>query len=469
MHDDDAAGTSARQLLTATADVYIKLSDGNRLPASKFVLAMRSPVMRGVMESCTLQREPMPRPRSTPGGAVEADAEADAEAPLVEVLPLLGAVAHPQSVSLALDVIHGVRAVQELTLSQMPALREGMDILGCDHFNSSITLYIWTLLATSADPLEFVPHLDCLLSMSLVRAECLERMVVLVPTWSAFVSTFIDAMADLPFTVADFMMARLAPFFPAGLLFTTLLQKLCASSPTPGEHALSLLGCRGTGVHFHPVEARDAVDAVLAAAGGGPGSPGHDQHVLVLRNLSLALGQYDASPFTHAGVGGTLIGYYRSATASALLDIGNRLKLPKTLRPAQWMTLRMDLASVTLSIDVPKMMAEDRSGVGPNGTRAVDVRIMTYCPATAEDVETHTFVVSETWFSIKDLGWPDNQAALHLRTPCSGHYLQDDMRVTKTFGDTNFMDTVKHARLHRLRVDVFVGPTSALAAPLGVR
>ena len=236
---NDAAGESegreALHLLESCADAVLRTDDGTDIPCCRYNILKTCSILKDLVDNFAL----------------------DTDAAGRCILPVPNT--KPAKLQLAMKLVHGVQAIDSLSLEEVALACDGLALLGCSALDELLMDRLSDCLANASDPALIKEHLQKLLHSEQHRQTALTRLVVLCPLWTEFKDMFLA----MPMTVdlARFALKSLVKFYPADLVFEALLNSLPTHGLTP-THCFELFGDIGTGVYFHPEDVRATLDAL---------------------------------------------------------------------------------------------------------------------------------------------------------------------------------------------------------------
>lgn len=397
-----------RGLLHACADMVLQCSDGRVIPCVRFQCMTSCDVIRHVIEDVELRKDDKGR--------------------MIVPFPNVDS----GDLAMACDVMHGVTGVHQLDEYSAPAALRGLRALGHSALTDHLLERLWTVLS-SKEWLDVQPHMSELLHTPSVRLDVLRQLARLCPSWPDF-SSKVLAHIDMDSALATWMLPRLCAFFPAGAVFTRVLDLLPACVLTM-DMALSLFPASAPSC-FHPLEALDVVDALAAMFA----AQGWDKGVLaLLRALLSSMRIFDVTPCLAASLHGTIVQIDRQPSASVLLAIEeHRGPVNRKLAPWLWLTADWAAGRVDARIELHKLDDAARRA------RKCHVRMTAY-DASGE--------CADVWYLL-----PVVHPAVSFRVMDSGRYAAGNPEA--------FAAVVRSDTLARLRLDLFYGQHDPLLSPL---
>lgn len=267
---------------------------------------------RGLLQTCAdmvlvCADAELPANRYTMLSTCSVLAELVAETECGRGVPLPGIPA--AKIAKAIDVIHGICKPAGLSLAETADVQDGFEYLGCTLMKNALAARMWACLQGSSDVAVVLEHAPRLLHHQLYQKKYLNLHKMLAPSWN-------DARAllrsvDVTMPLALFLLDRLTLYFPAGLVYRALLERLPADVKT-FQNAMSLLGHEGLGDHFHPTEMAETLDHIAALFPAGS---------KCLRTLRAALTCYDS--LGHPNMHGSVVSFVLAPKRSVLLSIND--------------------------------------------------------------------------------------------------------------------------------------------------
>ena len=338
--------------------------------------------------------------------------------------------------ALAVEVVHGARAVGTLDSTTAPAALRGLQALGHTALSLIMMEQLWCVVCGGSF-VEVQPHINELLHTESVRHKVLKKLAELLPTWPEFSSKVLGAVS-MDAELASYLLRMLARFFPAGPLFRRVLD-LLPISVLDSRTALSLFAGPMNASSYHPSEVVDVLDALARTFQLGLAtSPARwDVSLLDFMRGLLTAGQvFDVAPHVANSMHGSIVLLERTPTASMLLLVHEK-KGVVNRKMAPWISLHIDWATGVVDARITMSKLDD---VGRSVQRC-QARLSVY---GGEDGRS-----GELWYVIDPV---------HPQLTFS---LVDDGRYGAGCVET-FRSLARDGSSDRLRVDLFYGEHSVL-------
>lgn len=406
-------------LLESCADMVLRCSDGTRIPCVRFHCLTTCNVIRNLVEDVTLQKDERGR--------------AVVPFPNVDSADLAAAI----------DVIHGVRPAEQLGADDVARALRGVRALGHDALTPRLLVHYWEALqAAGTCGLEALhPYASDLVRAHGIRLDVLRRLVVLCPAWPDFSARVLPELDVTP-DLARWLLLHLTKFFPAGPLFTRVLELLTPLPSLTLADALSLFSEAANAPAYHPAEAMDAAGALagLVAARRWDATT-----AAFLEGLRIATQVYDVAPHLASTLHGSLVLLERTPVASLLLEVmpeaRRRPRVTRKMAPWLWLWADWGTGEVDARVTLSKL---DDAG---RRASACQVRLTAY--ARGGDS-------AEVWYAAPIMPMAHALAEFVVR-----------QHGRLALGcEESFRGLVRGGALTRLRVDLFYGPRSVLDRPM---
>ena len=388
-------------LLDECSDMVLHCSDGRSIPCVRYTCMTTCDVIRHVVEDVDLAQ--------------------DGRGRFVVPFPNVDSA----DLSSAIDVIHDVRPVEAMCVSELAAALRGCGVLGHTAHTPLLLERVWELVKYGSYA-QMEPYVSDLLHQSALRLPVLKRLMVLRSTWAEFR----DALEgiELDVSLAIFVLHTASQFFAVGPMFVSLLNML-PDGALDAESALSLFSAPRNALAYHPAEVVDVVEALCSKLGSKLGSL-----AAFLRAVVVANQVYDVAPLLANGMNGTIIMLEHVPSVSLLCGVSERKGVilrkmaPWLSVSIDWNTGGMDALMVLSKLDDVGRMA-----------RRCQVRFTAY----AGDL------VGEVWYVFTHI---NPRLTVSVRNDSA--YA---VGCTQTF-----RTAMRSACLSRLRVDVFYGESNVL-------
>lgn len=417
-----AASLADRASIDLDSTAVLAFDDGTRIPCDRFIMRTFCVVIRKLLES---------------------SAACDVDARGRTVLPVPAQDAAPYWV--AVDLLHGARAVWQLGLHDAVATLRAMEFLGAAAYDLALDARLWALLCQS--PLDaLLEHAPRLLRNATLAAAVVRRLIKLRPVWADFVRDVLralEAYADQQVVTA--VMTYAPNFFPPALV---LDWALAACHQLNMETALRLASYHG--VMYHPCEVPSVLRRLAAMAEerrwtdcGGGALPA------VLRMTLASLEKFDALPWAARKVHGTQVKYHDVPCASLCLVLEPG-RLPRHVKLAPWLRLHLCQLDGALGLSF-KPRAIDPSAAS---CTALQLRVMCFDSGDAPRAQHG----AEAWYLFEGIGEPDGPLAwwtLDHATSCLGSF-------------EPIVDMLRLRTARQLRLDFFFGARSVLDSPYDI-
>lgn len=335
------------------------------------------------------------------------------------------------TIRVAVDVIHGITSVTELSFDEVEKCCKGFEYLGCTILKKKILARIWHFVSKAEDTATVLRCVDKLLVSPLHARDTLNKFKSLAPVWNDFKTIF--EHVTMTEDIALVCMWRLSRFFPAHLIFDVLIDAF------PPNHlsfdtCLKVMGCYRTGKYHHPDELVMSSNKILSKFKD-------EDRAIHLQAISDAFCEYDVSPSGSKLIGTTLT-FANEPKTSVLAKIYDPFRGTKVLRIKRTMTVSVNTVNglVGGTCDVEKL---DENQCYPS---TILVRIMTYNTTvlTGRDTIDHGYDTTETWREFDNVHY--------------GEILQLDHPNSKNdAAETILSNAVKSPSLRYVRLDFFYG------------
>lgn len=404
----------ALALLDRCSDLVLRCSDGTEIPCVTFQCVRTCEVIRHVMQDVPLSRDPRGR----------------------SVIPFPNV--DSTDLALAAEVVHEVRAVDDLVADAIPSVLRGLRALGHVASQGPVMERLWSAVKGCSEA-AIRPHLTDLLHTPSLRCKVLQRMVRLCPTWGSFSATLDHVLMDVQ--LAAWLMLNLSRRYPAGPLFTRLVGMIPAAV-LDGNAALGLFVSPGVATAFHPAEAVDALETM----GDTLGRCNDSRAWAGVRGFAGAMLQamqvYDVAPHVANALHGSVVLLENCPMASVLLHVGTHKPLSTVSRKmSPWLHLYLDFQAGAVDALVTLRNLDDQARTA----RRCQVRVTAYAGDVADVAEVAE--VAEVWYDVE---------GSQFSVPADGRVV------------AGCPDSVRNAvrrGLSRLRLDVFYGHHNVLDHP----
>lgn len=410
---------ACRDLLRECADAVVCTSDGTRILCSKYTCMASCPLLREVMESTAMEK--------TPDGQL-----------CIIPIPNMDS----SCLELTLDIIHGVRRVAALDLSEVTSVIRGTSFLGCTAMDEPLMDRLWALVSV-ASMTTVRQHVGKLLRSRRHAVRTLNMLMRMMPLWRDF-KAFLDNeddYLDMDVELAVFLATHMVKFFPPATSLCAVVDLLPRASFTQAT-LLKLAGIPGSGVYFHPRETVALVNMLLTYFGAKK----WDQLLEgVFRTLLDASRRYETFPQNAASISGSVFMYDGAPTSSALLSIDRRMtKTRVVVRVSSWLRVVITPGTGHIQLALRPYKMDEMARVARN----IQMRL-----TAGHSIELDNMDVWYEWHNVSV-------------TPST---ILTTYSVNRSTGSHSaFHEAVRSSSLKTLRFDVFYGPTSVLDGPLDV-
>jgi hypothetical protein len=389
-----------RRVLEECADLHIYGSDYERIPCSKFQVSTKCDVLRHVLEDFDTKEIPFPN--------ISGD-----------------------SLRLAMELIHDITSVDDLSLLQIDLADRGFDVLGSTCVDTSAR--IWSLIEFSG--LDVIrPRLPKLMRSSLVNKDaiiqtCLNHDMTL----PGIQKTILACQPD--FELGLYLMKRLCKFVPVCFLFRCMLK---AISNMTLSKALRLSSCEGMYPYTHPLE----VSCILSILRS---TFTEDSDIYrFINSMAGAMHTYDMAPLKSSTLFGNVVLFHDSQHTSVCLKLdgtvpNRRVVISKFLK----FHLVDDVPIVSIKADNIDVVAKI--------SNKLDVRVVA-------DHDNGQKTYAEMWYSWTSPAWRPRMEVATTTDSCP--------RITGNVEEFNayVLAGVRRKRM-TFRIDIFYGSISAIDRP----
>lgn len=348
----------------------------------------------------------------------------------ISVIPFPGADAH--ALRIAVEVIHGIANISELSLEDAELCHNGFEFLGCTVRRKKLLARLWQLISKTQDHHVFLRHAEMFMSSDYYVRNFLNTFKMLCPKWNDFQKVFDNVR--LTEHIATVCMLRLCRYFPVHLVFEKLIDSFPGHCLT-FDTCVKLLGSYNTGVYHHPDEVVMSINKILSKFRG-------EDRAVHLQTITTAFGMYDASPGSKLIA--TTLSFKNEPKTSVLLKIYDPYLGSRTLKVKRILTATLNTQYGTIGgfFDIEKM---DEQRYYPT---TVLLRITTYTNDAPWDVDVigHSYTLTETWREYKNVEYGD--PLTELESPDTWN--EDDEKAL-----TEALKNIDHLRY--IRLDFFYG------------
>jgi hypothetical protein len=300
-------------------------------------------------------------------------------------------------VQVAVDVIHGLVSIADLSLIDVEKCCDGFDYLGCTISRKKLLGRAWHFVEISQTTDVLFTFADRLISSGLYTRDVFNAMKRMCPMWKDFKRLFDHV--TMTEEIALMCMWRLCKFFPAHLVFDAVID---AFPPTllTFDTCLKLMGCYRSGKHHHPDELVIASNKILSKFPD-------EEKAVHLQAISDAFNEYDVSP-SNTKVIGTTLTFSNDPRTSVLAKIYDPFDGTKILRVKRFLTASINTRDglIAGTVDIAKLV--NNHAYPPVFT----LRIMTY--STPSHTIDHSYDTTEVWRVFKTTDWG---SIVHLDDP----------------------------------------------------
>lgn len=401
-------GSAMKDLLEKCSDIHVRCSDGDLVAANKFTL----------LSTCTVLRDMC------------------SEFEDLSVIPM--DTLPKRLVEVAIEVIHGVRKIQDLSLEETELCLEGFDIFGCVILRKKLLSRLWALISKSTSNDEVFRHGERLLFSELHARDYLNKVKSLCPKWKDFKELF--QRVQLCESVALLCMWRLCKFFSAHLVFEAILDAFPPHVLTL-DTCFKIWGSYRTGVYHHPDEIVMSTNKVLSKFP-------ECERVHHLQTISDAFGSYETSPGSK--LISTTLTFANEPFTSVLIKVYEPFQGTRSLRIGKFLTLALNTTTGRLSgtLDVNKLHAFEHYPT------TILLRLTTFVSASnyRYDIIGHSYTTQEVWRE-----YPDVEDTVEL----------EDYLPYTTTDEEALINALRSAdTLRYIRLDFFYGPSDIRKTPI---
>jgi hypothetical protein len=351
----------ARELLEKLADLVLVCRGGEEVRACTFTMLSTCPVLL-----------PCSHSRSIDITAMRADV-----------------------VRVAVDVIHGITRVRDLSLDDLDKCAQAFDFFGCTILRDSLTRAMWKALQTR-DLDVWRDHAQRFMDSPGFRQQ-------FVHTYGLRTRKFGDvhdllAVLDVSHDSARTLITVLSDSFQVLRLFFGILEAF------PSDHltetiALDLLSIENLHARFHPEEFAIALKRITRIFPDGSPS---------LKSYVGANQMYNAAPVPNSLTATVLT--YPSPRTSVLVKVYNPFRGTKTLNINNWCRLALDASAGTLAgrFSLTRLHRDNPVQIGD--TCNVRMTSMSICSEHGKDLIDDDLDIEETWAvfgGLSDVYWID--------------------------------------------------------------
>lgn len=360
---------ATRDMLAECADMVLRVADSQEIPCVRFNMMAACDIVRFLIEDLGWD-------------ALPGDARGR------KIVPIDAAI-EPSCAILAVEVIHGIRAVSSLDKDETLMAIRGMDLLGCRACTPLLRARLWHWLRRA--PLEeLVPHIPALTVDEGVQTQLIRRLVVLKPFWHDFKIDVLQNV-ELDFDTAKVFLAHLVRFFPAAVVLDHVLHRL--RQPTIAN-LLAL--CGEHGCYYHPGEVRDIMTSLQKTLSKTGGEEARGPLGLVKTVLG-ALGTYKTLPLSLCRAHGSVLLF--DTTTSVLVKFDPDHTRPVYIRASNWLRLAVDKEAGTIDCSFVLGRMDDEGYA-----TSVQVRLMCWTESAKQDgdgEESRGQECSEAWYTFR--------------------------------------------------------------------
>jgi hypothetical protein len=350
-------------LVEEYSDMVIACDDGVVIPCVRFSCVTSCSAIAHVVEDTLLDTDPKGR----------------------GIVPFPGVDSNV--LGLALDIIHGIRNVEELSESDCVRALDGFGILGHELNKPAVLARLWGL-SKNADLDLVMRHADELLHHDTVRTSVLRRLVVLRPVWSQFTTDVLSKLT-LDLSLAVWILRVLPAFFAAGPLFAFVIDRVPETNLSLAS-IMKLVYAPESALHLHPGEVVDVMRAVMTKVRQCGLDSGVSSMLSALVSASV---MFDAVPYSANKVYGTTVMLDGFPCASLLLSVDTPICVARKMSP--WLTMTVNKLDGILDLCVAPCKLDDPGRFARN----FDIRVTAY---SKTDTRT-TPATQEVWFEAKDV------------------------------------------------------------------
>jgi hypothetical protein len=328
------------------------------------------------------------------------------------------------AVRLAIDVIHYIRRVNDLSFAEVLMAIEGCNILDCGMFRKGLLNRLWHHVSESglceSDVLTAAPHMMHDGSDHMCQ-QYVDKVMRLCPTWKTFSKLF--ERVNMSERLAKLVVKKACDHFPLHLVFCAILDAM----PAPVlslDVALRVLGVYKTGVYHHPDELVMCLNRIASMFPSDPGT----QNIVTMTD---ALQLYDSSPVSK--ITATTLTFSHTVRRSILMRINEPFKGQRTVRIKRDLKIRINAAAGSL-------MATLRTDRWDGNIRSpVSMRVMTFASQSESlyDIIHHKYDIDEAWEH--------------------GHFLIDDDEALVLIATMPQLQNCSKSSMKYVRLDFFFG------------
>ena len=389
-----------RRLLEECADLHVYGSDLQRIPCSKFQVSTKCDVLRYVLEDFDTKEIPFP---NIPGN----------------------------SLRLAMELIHNITHVNDLSLVQIDLADQGFDVLGTTCVDT--TARIWSLIEFSGlDAIR--PRLPKLMRSTHVNKDAIiQTCLNYDSSLPGIQKTIYTCQPD--FELGMYLMKRLCKYVPVCFLFRCLLKSIPNMTLSK---ALQVVSSDVMYPYVHPLE----VSCMLAILK----STFVEDSVIskFIYSMAGAMHTYDMAPLSSSTLFGNVIMFHDSQHTSACLKLdgtapSRRVVISKFLK-------------FHLVDNVPVLTVKaDKIDVLARISNKLDIRVVA-------DHDNGQKTYAEMWYSWTTPAWGPRMEVSTTEDSCP--------RITGNVDDFNtyVLAGIRRKRM-TFRIDIFYGTISALDRP----
>lgn len=342
-----------RAVLDRCSDMEIHCQDGTVIKANAFTMISSCTVIRNMYEDIgDISKIPCP-------------------------------IEDSQAVEVAVDVIHGLRHIPDLTLEETELCHRGFEFLGCTILWKKLVARMWFFVSKTTEVSVALKFADTLLSREMYARDFLNKFKSLCPKWNDFKEVFRHITVSEE--IAMVCMWRLCKYFPAHLVFNAVIDAIPPHVLT-FDQCLKILGAYRTGVYHHPDEIVSSTNKILSKFK-------EEDRAIHLQTISDAFCMYECSPGSKLLA--TILTFSKEPRKSILLKMYDPFRGTKGLRIKRFLNVTVNTVDGLLqgTCDVERM---DEDRYYPS---TVLMRITTYSSDTPADMDIidHSYRTTEAW------------------------------------------------------------------------
>lgn len=391
---------NTRRVLEECADLHVYGSDGQRIPCSKFQVSTKCEVLRHVLEDFDIKEIPFPNVSG-------------------------------ESLRIAMDLIHDIYSIENLSLSDIDIADRGFDVLGATCIDTSAKT--WSLIEFSGIDI-IRPRLPKLMRSDIVNKDAIMQTCFNYDMSLLGIGKTIHA-CEPDFELGMYLMKRLCKFVPLCYLLRCLLRSIPNMTLSK---ALRLTSCEGIYPYTHPLEVSCVLDILRTTFI-------EDNEIYgFINSMAGAMHTYDMAPLSSSTFFGNVVLFHDSQHASLCLKLdgtppSRRVVISKFLK-FQFVN---DVPVVTITAHNIDMMAKL--------SNKLDVRIVA-------DHDNGQKTYAEMWYSWTAPAWRPRLDVSTTEESCP--------RITGNVDDFNtYVATGIRRKRMTFRIDIFYGAISAVDRP----